>query len=94
MLVNQEVRGLPLIRPERSLRICFMVDAWGTSVLGYFITGPPAAARPDSDSSTPISGTALGMGNRNDENDLVFLLVDHGIGKLRQHASARIHCVD
>ena len=35
-----------------------------------------------------------GMGYGNDENDLVFLFIDHGIGKLRQHASSGVLCVD
>jgi len=34
------------------------------------------------------------MGYGNDENDLVFLFIDHGIGKLRQHASSGVLCLD
>jgi hypothetical protein len=46
-----------------------------------------------SDSSSPVTGTALGMGNGDNENDFVSLLKDHGIRKSRQHASARVLCV-
>jgi hypothetical protein len=34
---NSQVRGLPLIHEKT-------VDEWGTAVLGYFMTGPPAYA--------------------------------------------------
>src|ERR1035437_8736578 len=51
------------------------------------------ATCPDLDSSTPITRTALGMGYSNNENNIVLLLIDHGIGELRQYASARILCI-
>src|ERR1039458_1089988 len=48
----------------------------------------------DSDSPSPITGAALGVGYGDDKNGIGFLLKDHGIGKPRQYASASVLCID
>src|ERR1039458_3973143 len=48
----------------------------------------------DSDSPSPITGAALGVGYGDDKNGVGFLLKDHGIGKPRQYASASVLCID
>ena len=46
-----------------------------------------------SNSSTPVTGTALGVGHSDDENNVAFLLKNNGIRKARQYTFASVLCI-
>src|ERR1035438_10091078 len=73
-------------RGPRGARGCFFAEGSRDG----FVSGIVCV----SNSSAPVTGTALGVGHSDDKNDVVFLLENHRIWKVCQYTLARVLCVN